>query len=187
MPSDEKKGITVKINAELHAEVRQYLESHEMTMAEFVTLALDDELHPKINQKEGKNMGNMRTIAFQIPEDLFQRIKDYLQRDNMTQKEFMLGLIEDELNREQAERENAEQTSEETAEDTEHEENAAVSDFETVSGEAETIPKNRLKAIIRTVLRTKTKNLAMMKNMKINLNPKPMAWAFQWKCEVNNK
>ena len=80
-------------------------------------------------------MGNMRTIAFQIPEDLFQRIKDYLQRDNMTQKEFMLGLIEDELNREQAERENAEQTSEETAEDTEHEENAAVSDFETVSGE----------------------------------------------------
>lgn len=107
MPSDGKKGITVKIDAELHAEVRQYLESHEMTMAEFVTLALDDELHPKLNQKEESNMGNMRTLAFQVPEDLFQRIKDYLQRNNMTQKEFMLGLIEDELDREQTERENA--------------------------------------------------------------------------------
>lgn len=120
MPSDEKKGITVKIDANLHAEVRQYLEDHSMTMAEFVTLALDDELHPKLNQKEGQNMGNMRTIAFQIPEDLFQRIKEYLQRNNMTQKEFMLGLIEDELSREQTERENA-----------------AVDDCEEVSEEAE--------------------------------------------------
>ena len=36
---DEKKGITVKIDAALHAEVREYLESHGMTMAEFVTQA----------------------------------------------------------------------------------------------------------------------------------------------------
>lgn len=28
LPSDEKKGITVKIDAGLHAEVRQYLEEH---------------------------------------------------------------------------------------------------------------------------------------------------------------
>ena len=84
MSTDGKKGITVKIDAELHAEVKQYLESHDMTMAEFVTLALDDELHPKFNQKEEKNMDNMRTIAFQVPEDLFYKIKDYLQRNNMT-------------------------------------------------------------------------------------------------------
>lgn len=56
MPSDGKKGITVKIDAELHAEVRQYLESHEMTMADFVSLVLQDELHPKITMKEEKNM-----------------------------------------------------------------------------------------------------------------------------------
>ena len=40
MSSNEKKGITVKIDADLHAEVRQYIEEHEMTMAEFITLAL---------------------------------------------------------------------------------------------------------------------------------------------------
>ena len=104
MPTNEKKGITVKIDAGLHAEVRQYLESHGMTMAEFVTQALQDELHPKITMQEEKNMGNMRTIAFQVPEELFQRIKDYLQNNNMTQKEFMLGLIETELNRDLTQR-----------------------------------------------------------------------------------
>ena len=63
--ADEKKGITVKIDADLHAEIREYLERHEgMTMAEFITLAVDDELHPKIQQKEGNSMGNMRTMAF---------------------------------------------------------------------------------------------------------------------------
>lgn len=47
MPNGEKKGITVKIDADLHAEIRQYLEEHEMTMAEFVAQALDNELHPQ--------------------------------------------------------------------------------------------------------------------------------------------
>ena len=102
--ADEKKGITVKIDADLHAEVKQYIEQHGMTMADFITLAVDNELHPKMQQKEEKNMGNMRTLAFQVPEDLFQRIKDYLHRNNMSQKQFVIGLIEAELDREQAQR-----------------------------------------------------------------------------------
>lgn len=123
--ADEKKGITVKIDADLHAEIKEYLERHEgMTMAEFITLAVDDELHPKIQQKEGNNMGNMRTMAFQVPEELFQRIKDYLHRNNMSQKEFVLGLIETELDREQAERESqteAESPTEDSYEETDEE------------------------------------------------------------------
>ena len=102
--ADEKKGITVKIDADLHAEVREYIEQHGMTMAEFITLAVDNELHPKYQNKEETNMGNMRTMAFQVPEELFQRIKGYLQRNNMSQKQFVLGLIETELDREQAQR-----------------------------------------------------------------------------------
>ena len=99
MSEAEKKGITVKIDADLHAQVRQYIEANGITMAEFVSKALDDELHPKMNIKEEKYMGNMRTMAFQVPEDLFQQIKDYLERHNMTQKQFVLGLIQDELDR----------------------------------------------------------------------------------------
>lgn len=105
MPDIEKKGITVKIDAELHAQVRDYIESHNMTMAEFVAQALDNELHPKTIEKEGNAMENTRTIAFQVPEELYQRIKDYLHRNNMTQKQFMVGLIEDELQRDLDERE----------------------------------------------------------------------------------
>lgn len=138
--ADEKKGITVKIDADLHAEIREYLERHEgMTMAEFITLAVDDELHPKIQQKEGNNMGNMRTMAFQVPEELFQRIKDYLHRNNMSQKEFVLGLIETELDREQTERESqidAESPTDDSYEETDEEatENGFADECEGDSG-----------------------------------------------------
>jgi len=99
--AEEKKGITVKIDADLHAEIRQFIEQNGMTMADFVSQALYNELHPKIQPQEVKNMGPTRTMAFQMPEDMFQRLKDYLRRHNITQKEFVLGLVETELNRDQ--------------------------------------------------------------------------------------
>ena len=102
--TNETKGITVKIDAGLHAQVREYIEAHGMTMAEFVAQALDNELHPKYQLQEASTMANTRTIAFQVPEDLFQRIKEYLVRNNMTQRQFFLGLIEAELDRDQIER-----------------------------------------------------------------------------------
>lgn len=68
MANNEKKGVTVKIDVQLNAKVRQYVEDHEMTMTEFVTLALQDELHPKLNIQEYKNIGVMITMAFQVPE-----------------------------------------------------------------------------------------------------------------------
>ena len=46
---------------------------------------------------------NTRTLAFQISEDLFQRIKTHLERETqrtgrkLTQREFVLGLIEEAL------------------------------------------------------------------------------------------
>lgn len=143
VPDNEKKGITVKIDAGLHAEVRQYLESHGMTMAEFVSQALQDELHPKINMREDKNMGNMRTLAFQVPEELFQRIKEHLQQTGMTQKEFMLGLIEKELDQHLAQRAEATEISQEVEESSEYSEEQDSSDiledFDDVNEESEDI------------------------------------------------
>ena len=118
----EYKGITVKIDADLHAEVRQYLEANNMTMAEFVTQALDDELHPKFHKEDAK-MENTRTIAFQVPEDLFQRLKDYLRRNEITQRQLLITLIEDELEREQTEREAQEATPEQVEDVLEEAEN----------------------------------------------------------------
>lgn len=96
MPETKKRGITVKVDADLHAKVKEYIESHGITMAEFVSQALDNELRPR----EVQGMG-VRTIAFQVPNELFDQIKDYLNRHNMTQKEFVLGLITAELERDQ--------------------------------------------------------------------------------------
>lgn len=147
LPDNEKKGITVKIDAGLHAEVRQYLESHGMTMAEFVTQSLQDELHPKINMREENTMGNMRTLAFQVPEELFQQIKDYLQRNNMTQKEFVIGLIKTEIDRDltqRAEIVEASQEIEEAVEYSEEQDNSDISeDFEEASDESEDIDEEQ--------------------------------------------
>ena len=116
MPENEKKGITVKVDAQLHAQVREYIEAHGMTMSEFVAKALDSELHPP-QMRGGVNMAN-RTLAFQVPEELFDRIKDYLNRHHMTQRQFVLGLIEAELDRDMQQTNEVEQQPEET----EHEE-----------------------------------------------------------------
>ena len=99
--AEEKKGITVKIDADLHAEIRQFIEQNGMTMAEFVSQALYNELHPKIQPQEVKNAMPTRTMAFQMPEDMFQRLKDYLHRHGITQKEFVLGLVEAEIRRDE--------------------------------------------------------------------------------------
>lgn len=146
MATNEKKGVTVKIDAELHAEVKRYIEEHEMTMGDFVALALQDELHPKNNIREDKNMGNMRTMAFQVPEELFQKIKDYLQRNNMTQKQFVIGLIENEIERDLRQRADMGEvptSSEKAAEHTEQHESAAVSDCESVSDEVGEQPEEQ--------------------------------------------
>ena len=70
----DKKGITVKVDADLHAEIREYLDTHQMTMAEFISLAVEDELHPKYQEKEENTMEKMRTLAFQVPEEFFQKL-----------------------------------------------------------------------------------------------------------------
>ena len=124
----EMKGITVKIPADLHAEVKAYLEAHGMTMGEFIAQAVDHELHPKLEQ-EDKNMERMRTLAFQVPDSLFQRVKAYLERNHLTQKQFVIGLIEAELEQdealyqsEQTEEREDEEESDDQAEDEETEE-----------------------------------------------------------------
>ena len=135
MVDENKKGITVKIDADLHAQVKEYIESRGMTMAEFITAACDDLLHPKIAEKEEKKMENMRTVAFQVPESLFQRIKEYLQRNNLTQRQFLLGLIEAELDRDLTEREAAVQA---VSDDQEQEDKVQGEDEETAcEGEAD--------------------------------------------------
>lgn len=124
MPDNEMKGITVKVDAQLHAQVKEYIEAHGMTMGEFVSKALDSELHPP-QMRGGVNMAN-RTLAFQVPEEMFDRIKDYLNRHHMTQRQFVLGLIEAELDRDMQQTNEVEQQPEDEDEELDEDEEESM-------------------------------------------------------------
>ena len=47
--------------------------------------------------------GNSRTLAFQVSEELFERLKAYLTANKLKQKEFVVGLIEKTLEQWEAE------------------------------------------------------------------------------------
>jgi len=61
--------------------------------------------------------GDMRTMAIQLPEELFERLKAYLKKNNLKQKQFIIGLIEDAL--EQEEEDTTAQAGSENASETE--------------------------------------------------------------------
>ena len=100
MANENLKGITVKVNGDLHAEVKKYIEDHGMTWSEYVEKALENEIHQKHNNEEVQT--DMRTIAFQVSEELYQKLKDYLKKHKVTQKDLMCELVEKTIEQDQA-------------------------------------------------------------------------------------
>lgn len=92
--------LTVKLPDELHAQIRQELEAQGITTGQFIEMVVTKYF---TKSKEGENNMATKTIAFQVSEELYQRIKEYLNRyqevygRKLTQREFMLQLIEDAL------------------------------------------------------------------------------------------
>ena len=163
--AEEKKGITVKIDADLHAEVKAYVESQGLTMAEFVSKALDDELHAKIIMNGGNTMEKMRTMAFQVPEDLFQKIKDYLNRNHMTQKDFVIGLITREIDRDLSARQEAAERAV-TADEQDSEEYGEQDDDELSEGSTRTKMRTRSTMMMTKMRTTMTKKMKMPNSMR---------------------
>ena len=106
----ETKNLCAQIPLELHAQVCEEREKMNMTTSQYITSLLRTYYTAyRVQQHGGKTMENNRTMAFQIPEELFQRIKAHLERETartgrkLTQREFVLGLIEEALNKAEAE------------------------------------------------------------------------------------
>ena len=108
----DKKNLCAMIPADLHARVRQEQEQSGKTLSEFVEQLITDYYKMKENTKM---TGDMRTMAIQLPEELFERLKTYLNKNNLKQKQFIIGLIEDAL--EQDEEDTAEQPETEEADE----------------------------------------------------------------------
>ena len=68
----EKKNLCAPISIELHAKVREEQERLGQTLSEYVEQVLREHF-------EGRSKNTMsekgRTMAFQVPEEFFQRIK----------------------------------------------------------------------------------------------------------------
>ena len=107
----ETKSLCAIIPLELHQRVCREKEELGMTANEYITKLITEYYEMK---NGGSNMAcNTKTMAFQIPESLFQRIKAHLERETartgkkLTQREFVLGLIEQALDEAERETENA--------------------------------------------------------------------------------
>ena len=94
----ETKGLTCKIPLDLHNRISEEIKQNESTMSKFI-----EQIILEHYAKGVINMGKTRTMAFQVSEELFQQIKDYLARYEQTyhrrlsQKEFVISLIEQAL------------------------------------------------------------------------------------------
>ena len=103
--ADSKKNLCAMIPVELHDRVRAAQEQAGMTLSAYITELLTN----YYEKGSEKSMEGMRTMAFQMSEEMFQRLKKHLERESartgkkVSQKEFVLGLIRQAL--EEAERE----------------------------------------------------------------------------------
>ena len=115
----EVKNLCAKIAVDLYRKVADAKTEAGLTTNEYVTQVLTEYYAWKENGGNimARKDENTRTLAFQIPEELFQRIKEHLEKESrrrgirLTQRDFVLGLIEQALD--EAEREAA--RTEETA------------------------------------------------------------------------
>ena len=90
----DKKNLCAQVDTALHMRVRQEQERSGQTLSEYVEQLIQN----YYDMKENKKMtGDMRTMAIQLPEELFERLKAYLKKNNLKQKQFIIGLIEDAL------------------------------------------------------------------------------------------
>lgn len=98
----ELKNICGKIPMDLHEKVREEIELTESSTQKFLQQVIEEHF----NRVEGKgeiSMGEVRTVAVQVSEELFQRLKVVIGKKHMKQKDFLIQIIEEALEKAEAE------------------------------------------------------------------------------------
>ena len=107
----EMKNICGKIPIDLHEKVREEIELTESSTQKFLQQVIEEHF----NRLEGKgeiSMGAVRTVAVQVSEELFQRLKVVIGQKHMKQKDFLIQIIEEALEKAEAEWQSKEQPEE---------------------------------------------------------------------------
>lgn len=98
----EMKNICGKIPLELHAKVRGEIEQREISTQEFLQQVIEEHFMEK-----GVEQMAARTIAVQVTEELFGRLKAAVAWKGCKQKDFLISIIEKAIEEVEAEQENA--------------------------------------------------------------------------------
>lgn len=113
----EMKNICGKIPLELHAKVRGEIEQREISTQEFLQQVIEEHFMEK-----GVEQMAARTIAVQVTEELFGRLKAAVAWKGCKQKDFLISIIEKAIEEVEAEQENARREKEAEGEPEEAEE-----------------------------------------------------------------
>ena len=134
----EMKNICGKIPVELHERLKLEVEELGISIPKYLEMVIEEHMTRK---GEKTNMADLRTVAVQVTEDLFSRLKAVLAKNGMKQKDFLIGLIEAALEEEEAkwkaESEEAEETEGEPAESEMEDPETAESEPDEESAEPE--------------------------------------------------
>ena len=107
---EKVKNLCAPIPAGLHARVREEQEASGQTLGQYMTWLIQTFYD---NQKEETIMiMDKRTVAFQVPGELFEKFKDYLQERGIKQNAFFLDCIHRALAEAQEERVDADASAE---------------------------------------------------------------------------
>ena len=92
--AEPTRNLCAQIPTSLHAKVRERQEASSQSLSQYMTWLIT-----KFYEEEGKSTmkSNQRTVAFQVPEELFERFKDYLKRNGIKQNAFFLNCIQQAL------------------------------------------------------------------------------------------
>ena len=133
----EMKNICGKIPVELHEKLKLEVEELGISIPKYLEMVIEEHIARK---GEKTNMADLRTVAVQVTEDLFSRLKAVLAKNGMKQKDFLIGLIEEALKKEEAKwkAESAEATEPSETELEEAESAESETDEESELKEAET-------------------------------------------------
>ena len=87
---ETRKNLCAMLPVALHTRVRQEQEKAGMTLGEYVEAMITE----YYDWKDGKIMtGEMRTLAAQIPAELFERLDRYLKERGIKKKDFLVDII----------------------------------------------------------------------------------------------
>ena len=95
----EMKNICGKIPVELHEKLKLEVEELGISIPKYLEIVIEEHMTRK---GEKANMADLRTVAVQVTEDLFSRLKAVLAKNGMKQKDFLIGLIEEAIEKEEA-------------------------------------------------------------------------------------